>query len=94
MSPEQVLGKSVDHRTDFFSLGIVLYELVTQKLPFQGNSAIEMADAIINKPPVSINDLNRQVPAGLVKVILKMLEKDPAARYQKAEEACDRLAKA
>lgn len=86
MSPEQVVGKSVDHRTDYFSLGTVLYELTTQRLPFHGNSAIELANEIIHKPPDSIHDLNRQAPPELAKIISKLLAKEPDARYQNADQ--------
>jgi dienelactone hydrolase len=91
MSPEQVLGKNVDRRTDYFSLGTVLYELSTQKLPFQGDSAVELADAIIHQPP-SAFDLNRKSPE-LSKIISKMLAKQPDARYQSADEILTDLRK-
>lgn len=91
MSPEQVLGKNVDQRTDYFSLGTVLYELTTQKLPFQGDSAVELADAIIHQPP-SASDLNRKAPA-LSRIISKMLAKQPEARYQNADEILTDLRK-
>lgn len=86
MSPEQVVGKNVDHRTDYFSLGTVLYQLTTQKLPFQGNSAIELANEILHKSPASIQDLNRHAPPELSKIISKMLAKEPDVRYQNADQ--------
>ncbi|MCI0618973.1 SUMF1/EgtB/PvdO family nonheme iron enzyme, partial [bacterium] len=86
MSPEQVTGKNVDHRSDYFSLGTVLYELTTQRLPFHGNSAIELANEIIHKPPMPVQDLNRHAPPELAKIIYKLLAKEPDARYQNADE--------
>ncbi len=86
MSPEQVVGKNVDHRTDYFSLGTVLYQLTTQKLPFHGNSAIELANEIIHKPPMPIQDLNHNAPPELAKIISKLMAKEPDARYQKADQ--------
>ncbi|HSE41041.1 MAG TPA: SUMF1/EgtB/PvdO family nonheme iron enzyme, partial [Acidobacteriota bacterium] len=92
MSPEQVLGKNVDRRTDFFSLGIVLYELAMRKLPFQGDTAVELADAIIHKEPITSTHLTPQLPA-LSKIIFKLLQKDPNARYQNAGEIISDLEK-
>lgn len=77
MSPEQLLGRSIDQRTDLFSVGVLLYELLTQKLPFQGRSSIELADAILNKPPAEM----QEVPSRLQPVISRLLAKDPAARF-------------
>jgi dienelactone hydrolase/predicted Ser/Thr protein kinase len=92
MSPEQLLGRGVDQRTDFFSFGVVLYELVTASLPFQGNTATELADAILHKRPDSIHEKNRQVPPELAKTVSRMLAKQPADRYATAREILTDLA--
>ncbi|MCI0606435.1 protein kinase [bacterium] len=89
MSPEQLLGRSIDQRTDLFSVGVLLYELLTQKLPFQGRSSIELADAILNKPPAEM----QEVPSRLQPVISRLLAKDPAARYQHAGDLLAELQK-
>lgn len=86
MSPEQLLGQKVDRRSDFFSFGIVLYQMATRELPFQGNTAPELADAILHRTPESVHDLNQEFPAALAKTISKMLSKEPAERHDNAGE--------
>jgi Tol biopolymer transport system component len=86
MSPEQAQGRPVDHRTDVFSLGLVLYEALTGARPFSGKSAVETLHAIINDEPVSAVERNPRVPPEAVDILAKALAKDPAERYQHAAD--------
>ena len=86
MSPEQALGRSVDPRSDLFSLGIVLYEMATRQKPFSAPTPTETIDRIINAEPASISGLNQSIPPELERIIHKCLEKQPARRYQSARD--------
>jgi serine/threonine protein kinase/Flp pilus assembly protein TadD len=86
MSPEQALGKEVDHRSDIFSLGVVTYEMLTSQLPFTGESTTSIIDRIVHYEPPALARLNYSVPQELERIIRKTLEKDPSFRYQSARE--------
>ncbi len=86
MSPEQARGKGVDTRTDIFSLGVVLYEILTGRLPFAAESGIHTLIAILENEPPPIADTVFPIPAELQRIIMRTLEKDRDRRYQKAAE--------
>lgn len=88
MSPEQVLGEEVDSRTDLFSLGVVLYNLVTGRLPFSGTSPTDSISKILHAQPEAMDSFIERVPVELERIVRKCLEKDRKLRYQHASELC------
>lgn len=87
MAPEQLEGKKLDGRADIFAAGIVLYEVLTGKRPFDGDHVATIAYRILHEAPTDIRSLNPEVPEWLVDVVMRCLEKDPAKRFQTAREA-------
>jgi serine/threonine protein kinase len=84
MSPEQAEGRPLDHRTDIFSLGAVLYELLTGQRPFEGKSAIDTLHAIINDEPRPVVELNQKLPVEVTDTLSKAMAKDVTERYRHA----------
>ena len=91
LSPEQARGGAVDTRSDLFSLGVVLYELATGRLPFTGETPAAVLEAVLHRAPSPPRDLNPRLPRGLERVILRALEKDPGQRWPSASEMLDAL---
>jgi serine/threonine protein kinase len=81
MAPEQVRGQEADHRADIFAFGAILYEMLTGKRAFQGQSAVETMNAILNAEPPELAETNRQIPPALERVMRHCLEKSPEQRF-------------
>ncbi len=86
MSPEQAKGKDADHRTDIFSLGVVMYEAVTGEKPFKGDNYASIVSNLLSREPKNISDLKPDVPFLLSRLIMKCLNKEPHFRYQSMDE--------
>jgi len=86
MSPEQAEGKTLDQRSDVFSLGILLYEMATGQRPFKGDTAVSVLSAILRDAPGSVTDLRPDLPRDLARIIKRALTKDPERRYQSAKD--------
>ena len=86
MSPEQALGREVDHRTDLFSLGVVLYEMAAGRLPFAGATPSETMARILGSQPEALARFNYEIPEALERIVRKCLEKDRERRYQSARD--------
>jgi serine/threonine protein kinase len=86
MSPEQILGESIDHRSDLFSFAIILYEMVCDRHPWQGTSAVDILHAILHEEPQSISQSTVKACKNLPQILEKALQKNPSNRYQLADE--------
>jgi serine/threonine protein kinase/tetratricopeptide (TPR) repeat protein len=86
MSPEQAQAEDLDHRSDLFSLGVVLYEMTTGRRPFPATTVSETLSAIVNRAPIAPHEINPLIPPALERIIAKALEKKPELRYQTASD--------
>ena len=86
MSPEQARGADLDARSDLFSLGTILYQMATGRMPFEGKTSAVIFDAILNREPAPVSEFNASLPLELQRIVGKCLEKNPDLRYQHASE--------
>jgi serine/threonine protein kinase len=86
MSPEQVEARPTDHRSDLFSLGIVMYEMATGSRPFKGETGPSLMLSILKDHPIAVSEIRGDVPEGIAQLIARCLEKDPRVRVQTAQE--------
>lgn len=86
MSPEQVQGMEIDERSDIFSFGVVIYELLTGKLPFQGEREPAILYSIVNEEPAPVSELRPDIPESLERIVNKILQKEPEDRYKTLDE--------
>ncbi len=93
LSPEQARGGAVDRRSDLYSVGVVLYELLTGEVPFSGDTAVEIAMKHLSTVPKAPSTIRAEIPAPLDQIVLRALAKDPAERFQSAEEMDAELAR-
>lgn len=91
MSPEQAEGKPVDHRSDLFSLGSVLYAMCTSRPPFRAGTSVGVLKRVCEETPTQIRQTNPETPDWLAAVVEKLHAKDPAARFQSAAEVAELL---
>jgi len=93
MSPEQVEGKGVDERSDLYALGVILYEMVTGRVPFEGDTALSVALKHKAETPKDPRDINAQIPDDLSQLILRCLEKDKEKRFPRTEELIQEISR-
>lgn len=91
MSPEQIRGGEIDHRTDLFSVGVMMYQMSTGRFPFHGKSYGDTIRRILDEPPSHMRDLGSESPSDLKSIVLACLQKEPSKRYQSAEELLQAL---
>jgi len=91
MSPEQASGKTVDFRSDLWSLGAVLYEMLAAKPAFRGDTQLQVMHAVVHDDPQKLREIRPDLPAGIEAIVSRALQKDPARRYQSAEEMASDL---
>jgi predicted Ser/Thr protein kinase/tetratricopeptide (TPR) repeat protein len=91
MAPEQIKGAPVDGRTDIFALGICLYECLTRRKPFGGDSLTSISYKIVHEPFPPLQEINPQIPEGYEEIVANCLAKDPAKRYQRARDLANAL---
>jgi serine/threonine protein kinase/Tol biopolymer transport system component len=91
MSPEQAEGRDVDHRSDIFSLGVMLYELATGQRPFKGDSTLSLLSAILRDTPAFLTELKPEVPREFARSVRRCLGKDPERRYQSVKDVRNEL---
>ena len=91
MSPEQVEGRAMDHRTDIFSMGVLVYELATGRRPFTSDTSAGLVSSILRDTPSSVTEINPGLPRHLARIVQHCLEKDPEARYQSAKDVRNEL---
>ncbi len=91
MSPEQARGERVDHRSDIYSFGVVLYEMATGRLPFRASSSVDMMHAVMHDTPRAVKEVNHQSPEELAAIIEQAMAKEPGERYQSMQQMLEDL---
>ena len=94
MSPEQIAGGEITPQTDIYSLGVVMYQLLTGKLPFTGTNQYELIQKITKGAPVPLESLRSDIPMGIRNIVYRCMEKDPVNRYRDCRELADNLSRA